>query len=131
MSQTGSRRMGGRQARRQVRAMALPENLKLGAKSEGGEDVRRDAMAVVVATSFMAIFVLLGEVPLVGGVMMLVCLLGYYYYTYSRAIAGEDEYEFEDSWLPRKMSVAIPSCFIGGAMIWLGASDIVSIEPSI
>ena len=27
MSQTGSRRMGGRQARRQVRAMALPENL--------------------------------------------------------------------------------------------------------
>ena len=28
MSQTGSRRMGGRQARRQVRAMALPENLK-------------------------------------------------------------------------------------------------------
>jgi cation:H+ antiporter len=97
----------------------------LGAKSEGGEDVRRDAMAVVVATSFMAIFVLLGEVPLVGGVMMLVCLLGYYYYTYSRAIAGEDEYEFEDSWLPRKMSVAIPSCFIGGAMIWLGARLLV------
>ena len=28
MSQTGSRRMGGRKARRQVRAMALPENLK-------------------------------------------------------------------------------------------------------
>lgn len=97
----------------------------LGAKSEGGEDVKRDAMAVVVATAFMAIFVFLGEVPLVGGVIMLVCLLGYYYYTYSRAIAGEDEYEFEDSWLPRKMSVAIPSCIIGGAMIWLGARLLV------
>jgi cation:H+ antiporter len=97
----------------------------LGAKSEGGEDVKRDAMAVIVATAFMAIFVFLGEVPLVGGAVMLVCLLGYYYYTYSRAIAGDDEYEFEDSWLPRKMSVAIPSCFFGGAMIWFGARLLV------
>jgi cation:H+ antiporter len=97
----------------------------LGAKSEGGEDVKRDAIAVIVATAFMAIFVLGGEVPLMGGVIMLVCLLGYYYYTYSRAIAGDDEYEFEDSWLPRKMSVAIPSCILGGAMIWLGARLLV------
>jgi len=103
----------------------------LGAKSEGGEDVKRDAMAVIVATIFMAIFVFRGGVPLVGGVVMLSCLLAYYYYTYTRAIAGDDEYEFEDSWLPRNMSVAIPACIIGGATIWLGAKLLVDGSTSI
>ena len=103
----------------------------LGAKSEGGEDVKRDAMAVIVATIFMAIFVFRGEVPLFGGVVMLSCLLAYYYYTYTRAIAGDDEYEFEDSWLPRNMSVAIPACIIGGATIWLGAKLLVDGSTSI
>jgi cation:H+ antiporter len=103
----------------------------LGAKSEGGEDVKRDAMAVIVATIFMAIFVFRGEVPLFGGVVMLSCLLAYYYYTYTRAIAGDDEYEFEDSWLPRNMSVAIPACIIGGAAIWLGAKLLVDGSTSI
>ena len=90
----------------------------LGAKSEGGDDVRRDSVAVIVATAFMAVFVFGGEVPLSGGVVMLSCLVAYYYYTYSKAISGDDEYEFEDSWLPSKMSVAIPACIAGGAMIW-------------
>ena len=103
----------------------------LGAKSEGGEAVKRDAMAVIVATIFMAIFVFRGEVPLFGGVVMLSCLLAYYYYTYTRAIAGDDEYEFEDSWLPRNMSVAIPACIIGGATIWLGAKLLVDGSTSI
>ena len=103
----------------------------LGAKSEGGEDVKRDAMAVIVATIFMTIFVFRGEVPLVGGVVMLSCLLAYYYYTYTRAIAGDDEYEFEDSWLPRNMSVAIPACIIGGTTIWLGAKLLVDGSTSI
>ena len=103
----------------------------LGAKSESGEDVKRDAVAVIVATIFMAIFVFRGEVPLFGGVVMLSCLLAYYYYTYTRAISGDDEYEFEDSWLPRNMSVAIPACIIGGATIWLGAKLLVDGSTSI
>ena len=89
-------------------------------------DRNRDAMAVVVATLFMAIFVYFGEVPLLGGVVMLTCLVGYYYYTYSVAISEDDEYEFEDSWLPNKMSLAIPFCFMGGGMIWFGAELLVS-----
>jgi len=97
----------------------------LGAKSEGGEGVKRDAMAVIVATIFMSMFVFGGEVPLIGGVVMFSCLLAYYFYTYSKAIAGDDEYEFEDSWLPRKISVAIPTCLAGGTMIWLGARLLV------
>ena len=57
---------------------------------------------------------------------MLACLVGYYYYTYSVAISGEDVYEFEDSWLPNKMSLAIPACALGGAMIWYGAELLVT-----
>ena len=98
----------------------------LGAKSDTEKGVNRDAMAVAVATLFMAIFVIYGEVPLLGGVVMLTCLIGYYYYTYSVAISDEDEYEFEDSWLPNKMSLAIPFCVLGGGMIWFGAELLVS-----
>ena len=58
--------------------------------------------------------------------MMLVSLSGYYFYTYSKAISGEDVYEFEDSWLSEKISVAIPACLVGGLMIWFGAELLVS-----
>jgi len=98
----------------------------LGAQSESGAGVKRDSVAVLVATVFMMVFVLGGEVPLVGGVVMVACLVGYYLYTYSKAIAGEEEYEFQDSWLPGTMSVAIPACLIGGGMIWIGAELLVS-----
>ncbi len=98
----------------------------LGAQSDSGKGVKRDSVAVLVATVFMAFFVLAGEVPLVGGIVMLACLVGYYYYTYSKAIESKEEYEIGDSWLPRKMSIAIPSCLFGGGMIWIGAELLVS-----
>ena len=98
----------------------------LGAKSDTEIGVERDALAVVVATLFLAIFVYHGKVPFLGGILMLACLVAYYYYTYSVAISGEDVYEFEDSWLPNKMSLAIPACALGGAMIWYGAELLVT-----
>ncbi|MBJ29368.1 MAG: sodium:calcium antiporter [Euryarchaeota archaeon] len=98
----------------------------MGAKSQTGEAVKRDSLAVVVATAFMAFFVISGEVTLIGGFVMIVALSGYYFYTYSKAIAGEDEYEFEESWLSEKISVAIPTCLVGGLMIWFGAELLVS-----
>ena len=97
----------------------------LGARSQIGDAVKRDSIAVIVATIFMAVFVFIGEVPLVGGVVMVLLLSGYYYYTYSKAIESDDEYEFEDSWLPRDMALAIPACVAGGVMIWLGAKLLV------
>lgn len=97
----------------------------MGARSDVGEGVKRDSVAVIVATIFMTFFVFSGEVPAIGGLVMLICLLGYYIYTYSKAIAGDDEYEFEDSWLPSSMSFAIPACLIGGGMIWFGAELLV------
>jgi len=103
----------------------------MGAQSEGGEGVKRDSVAVIVATMFMTFFVFSGEVPVAGGLVMLTCLLAYYYYTYSRAIAGDDEYDFEDSWLPSNMAVAIPACLLGGGMIWIGAKLLVDGSTSI
>jgi cation:H+ antiporter len=97
----------------------------LGAKSDSEIGITRDAIAVMIATLFMTIFVYFGEVTLLGGIVMLVCLIAYYYYTYSVAMSEEDEYEFEDSWLPNKMSLAIPFCAIGGTMIWFGAELLV------
>lgn len=97
----------------------------MGTHSEAGEGVKRDSVAVIVATLFMTVFVISGEVPLIGGLVMLLCLVGYYYYTYSKAISGDDEYEFEDSWLPSRMSIAIPTCLVGGGMIWFGAELLV------
>lgn len=97
-----------------------------GAKSQTGDAVKRDSLAVVVATAFMAFFVIIGEIPMIGGIVMLVSLSGYYLYTYSKAISGEDVYEFEDSWLSEKISVAIPACLVGGLMIWFGAELLVS-----
>ncbi|MEC7756540.1 MAG: calcium/sodium antiporter [Candidatus Thermoplasmatota archaeon] len=97
-----------------------------GAKSQTGDAVKRDSLAVVVATAFMAFFVIMGEIPMIGGIVMLVSLSGYYLYTYSKAISGEDVYEFEDSWLSEKISVAIPACLVGGLMIWFGAELLVS-----
>ena len=97
----------------------------LGARSQIGDAVKRDSIAVIVATIFMAVFVFIGEVPLVGGVVMVLLLSGYYYYTYSKAIESDDEYEFEDSWLPRDMALAIPACVAGGVMIWFGAKLLV------
>ena len=89
----------------------------LGTNSDTEIGVKRDALAVVVATLFMAIFVYFGKVPFLAGIVMLACLIGYYYYTYSVAISGEDVYEFEDSWLPNKMSLAIPACALGLSLI--------------
>ena len=97
----------------------------LGARSQIGDAVKRDSIAVIVATIFMAVFVFIGEVPLTGGVVMVLLLSGYYYYTYSKAIESDDEYEFEDSWLPRDMALAIPACVAGGVMIWFGAKLLV------
>ena len=50
----------------------------LGAKSDSEIGITRDSIAVVVATMFMTIFVYFGEVTLLGGVVMLVCLFVYY-----------------------------------------------------
>ena len=98
----------------------------IGVGTQSNDGVRRDSVAVMAATLFMAIFVSMGEVPLLGGITMILCLIGYYYYTYTKAVVEEDNFEFEETWLPNSISIAIPACLIGGIMIWFGAELLVS-----
>ena len=57
---------------------------------------------------------------------MILCLIGYYYYTYTKAVVEEGDFDFEEAWLPNSISIAIPACLIGGMMIWFGAELLVS-----
>ena len=98
----------------------------LGACSEPDQGIKRDSAAVLGATLILTIFVLGGEVPPSGGVMMLFCLVGYYFYAYFSATKTGEEFEIADSWLPSDMMVAIPSCIVGGMMIWFGVKLLVS-----
>ena len=98
----------------------------LGACSEPDQGIKRDSIAVIVATLILTTFVLGGEVPPIGGVAMILCLLGYYVFAYMSATKTGEEFEIADSWLSSRMAVAIPACIIGGMMIWFGAKLLVS-----
>ena len=54
----------------------------LGAASDPGEGVRRDAIAMITATLILLALVVYGEITSLYGVLMLVLLAGYYSYSY-------------------------------------------------
>ena len=93
----------------------------LGACSEPDKGIGRDSIAVILATLFLLVFVMNGEIPLLGGIAMVACLVGYYWYAYMDARKTGERIDLVDSWLPDKVTLAVPSCIIGGALIWQGA----------
>ena len=93
----------------------------LGSCSEPDKGIGRDSIAVMSATLLLLAFVLNGEIPLLGGLAMLAGLIGYYWYAYNDARKTGESIDLVDSWLPDRAILAVPSCIIGGAMIWQGA----------
>lgn len=93
----------------------------LGSGSDAGAGLRRDAMAVIVATVLLTAFVYLGEIPFAGGILMLFLLVAYYTYSYLYSKGKGDDTEAEDTWLPDNTLLAIAATVIGGIMIWQGA----------
>ena len=93
----------------------------LGACSEPDKGIGRDSIAVILATLFLLVFVMNGEIPLLGGIAMVACLVGYYWYAYMDARKTGERIDLVDSWLPDNVTLAVPSCIIGGALIWQGA----------
>jgi cation:H+ antiporter len=93
----------------------------LGSGSDAGAGLRRDAMAVIVATVLLTAFVYLGQIPYEGGIIMLLLLVGYYTYSYVYSKGKSEDDEEEDTWLPDNILLAIISTIAGGVMIWLGA----------
>ena len=93
----------------------------LGSGDDAGVGIRRDAVAVILATVLLTAFVYFGEIPPEGGVFMLILLVSYYTYAYLISRGKADAEEPEDTWLPDNILLAIISTIAGGVMIWQGA----------
>jgi len=97
----------------------------LGAASDPGPGVRRDAIAVAVATAILLAAVLIGKITGQFGVLMLLGLAAYYVYSYRTSKAEGADVEDSKSWLPENVLLAIPTTAVGGYMIWTGAEMLV------
>ena len=97
----------------------------LGAASDTGKGVRRDAVAVAAATVLLLIAVMMGELTRTFGIVMLLALVAYYVYSYRQSISEGSDVEDSDTWLPDYLSLAIPATILGGWMIWSGAEMLV------
>lgn len=98
----------------------------LGSGSDAGAGLRRDAMAVIVATVLLTAFVYLGRIPYEGGIIMLLLLVSYYAYSYIYSKGKSEDDEEDDTWLPDNIILAIAATVAGGAMIWQGAVLLLS-----
>lgn len=97
----------------------------IGAASETGPGISRDAIAVGTATTILLIFVLAGEIVWIAGVFMLGGLAAYYAYSYRISKTEEGAADEDESWLPDNMILAILSTIGGGLLIWNGAEVLV------
>lgn len=95
----------------------------LGAASDPGIGVRRDAMAMMFASMMLLGAVYLGDISRTFGGLMLICLVGYYAYSYLNT--KEEESEIEDSWVPDNIMTAALVTAIGGVLIWKGADLLI------
>ena len=94
----------------------------LGAASDPGIGVRRDAKAMMMASFALLGAVFLGSIGQIFGASMLVCLVGYYGYSY---LKSDDDVEMEESWVPNKISLATTVTIVGGFFIWKGAEFLI------
>ena len=97
----------------------------LGAATDPGQGIRRDATAVAVATAILLATVLIGEIAWQFGVLMLLGLTAYYSYSYRASKAEGTDVEDSDTWLPDHILLAVPVTVFGGYMIWTGAEMLV------
>ncbi|HJM23924.1 MAG TPA: sodium:calcium antiporter, partial [Candidatus Thalassarchaeum sp.] len=97
----------------------------LGAASDPGQGIRRDATAVAAATAILLAAVLIGEIAWQFGVLMLLGLAAYYSYSYRASKAEGTDVEDSDTWLPDYILLAVPVTAFGGYLIWTGAEMLV------
>ena len=93
----------------------------LGSGDEAGVGIRRDSVAVILATILLTAFVYYGSIPVEGGAFMLILLVCYYAYAYRSSKGKADAEEPEETWLPENILLAVFATIAGGVMIWQGA----------
>lgn len=97
----------------------------LGACDKPGVGIKKDAMAVIMASIILLFTVLMGEVTQIIGILMVVALISYYAYSYNYSKKlGLDE-ELEETWMGENMLLAMIVTILGGAMIVLGAELLI------
>lgn len=97
----------------------------IGAASETGPGISRDAGAVAAATAILLTVVLVGEIVWQLGVLMLLGLAAYYAYSYRISKSEEGATDEDDSWLPDNMMLTILVTIVGAYMIWTGAEILI------
>ena len=97
----------------------------IGAASETGPGISRDAGAVAAATAILLAVVLVGEIVWQLGVLMLLGLVAYYAYSYRISKSEEGATDEDDSWLPDNMMLTILAIIVGAYMIWNGAEILI------
>jgi cation:H+ antiporter len=97
----------------------------LGACDKPGVGIKKDAMAVIMASIILLVTVLMGEVTQIIGIFMVIALISYYVYSYNYSKKlGLDE-ELEETWIGENMLLAMMVTILGGAMIVMGAELLI------
>jgi|TARA_B110000263_G_scaffold109020_1_gene95299 cation:H+ antiporter len=97
----------------------------LGACEDPGLGIKKDAIAVILASIVLLIAVMMGEISGIFGIAMLVSLILFYAYSYiySKKLGLEDE--LDDTWIGENMILAMGVTIFGGLMIFFGAELLI------
>ena len=98
----------------------------LGASEYPGKGIRRDAVAVLIASLILVGATLFGSISQFLGVLMIILLISFYVYSYNHAEDHNVIPENQDSIVSQKLSLAILVLVGGGIMVWLGAEILMT-----
>tara|TARA_B100000427_G_C15519762_1_gene599766 strand:- start:2116 stop:3081 length:966 start_codon:yes stop_codon:yes gene_type:complete len=97
----------------------------LGACDKPGIEIKKDAIAVIMASIILLLTVMRGEITQIVGILMIIALITYYVYSYNYSKKlGLDE-ELEETWMGENFLLAMIITILGGAMIVLGAELLI------
>ena len=93
----------------------------LGASEYPGRGIRRDAIAVLMATLILVGATLFGSISQLLGVFMIFLLVAFYAYSYNHAKNHNVPPENENSMISNNLYFAVLVLIGGGALVWIGA----------
>ena len=97
----------------------------LGACDKPGVEIKKDAIAVIMASIILLVTVVRGEITQIVGILMIIALISYYVYSYNYSKKlGLDE-ELEETWMGENLLLAMMITILGGVMIVLGAELLI------
>ena len=97
----------------------------LGACDEPGLGIKKDAIALMVASIILLITVILGEISPSIGFMMIISLALFYIYSYNYSKKLGMGEELDETWIGENTILAISVTIFGGLMIYVGAEFLI------